>query len=1070
MKRIQVSMFFVLFWLGSALGYAQFSSNIQGTVQDQSAAAIPNAKVQVRNLETQIVLNTTTNEAGFYRFNSLPPSRYEVSGEVSGFEPGKVEITLLTEQTADVSLTLLLAGRVERVEVTGQAPTLDVADSRTHATLQQAQMKDLPLLGRNFLGLTTLAPGVTGMGREPGESAIDNLSNNMGINASANGQSNEANSYTIDGLDITSDIRPGWVALSPNPESVQELSIQTNTFKVEQGRASSLAVAITTKSGTNDFHGSAAWFYTDQHLWARSQFTSKYEPFHKHDISGGVGGPILKNRTFFFASIEPLRSSVSSSLGTHTFETPEFVTWAKGVFPNSLGTGLLSDNPPTNVAVTGVSLTAQDIFGADCETAATFNMPCDLPMVKQGSLKPSAFHNGLQYSVRIDHNFNQNRDRLYGSFYRTRVEDERVNVRPSFGHTETDSNRTLQVNETHSFSGRLLNEASFGYWRVQGVSHESGKFSVPNISIAYQSVGLGVGWGPGTYTQRNYTWRDVVTLVRGTHTLRFGYEGANGNDDTISDGGFSGVYSRPSYSFLDLLELVQDNPYDESSVSFDPLTGQQSGAVYNYLATRHGAFVQDEWKARPGLALTMGIRWDDFGNAYPDKGSTLGNIILGSGATMDEKIANASVQGVDSVFAHSLNRNISPRFGLAWDATGSGRWVIRGGVGIFRDWPTLGFQENGTRGNPPGTVTPYFLRGTSPEPLFSVGTSDTLPYGYTYPTIPVLEYDSRGGVVGARVRVGGFDREYSPPATYVYTAGVEHELGRGLVAGASYSGSHVSEAMQNPGGTSAGQDMNRIAGDWLDGTLDRLNPSFATMWYSYGWNTVNYNALILTLRYRAGAKGMFQASYTLGRTTDYGTNFPDQHKIADYRADSNWDVRNRFSFSGVYNLPSLSQTPPVVQRVFGGWELASTLILQSGYPFSVYTGTSFSQGGDYNADGYNYDFPNTPSENFAGGHSRQDYLRGLFTSADFPVPTPGTEGNLKRNPYRGPGFANVDFGLIKNNRITERTNIQLRFESFNLFNRVNLSGVDANLTSGTFGRSTSTYNPRVIQLGLRVEF
>jgi hypothetical protein len=276
--------------------------------------------------------------------------------------------------------------------------------------------------------------------------------------------------------------------------------------------------------------------------------------------------------------------------------------------------------------------------------------------------------------------------------------------------------------------------------------------------------------------------------------------------------------------------------------------------------------------------------------------------------------------------------------------------------------------------------------------------------------------------------------------------------------------------MQNPGSTAAGQDMNRIAGDWLDGTLDRLNPSFATMYYSYGWNTVNYNALILSLRLRAGAKGMFQASYTLGRTTDYGTDFPDQHKIADYRADSNWDVRNRFSFSGIYNLPSLSQTPLVVRKVLGGWELASTLILQSGYPFTVYTGASFSSGGDYNADGYNYDFPNTPTQDFTGGNSRQDYLRGLFTSADFPVPTPGTEGNLKRNAYRGPGFANFDFGLIKNNRIHERTNIQVRFESFNLFNRVNLSGVDSNQASGTFGRSTSTYNPRIIQLGLRVEF
>lgn len=1072
-KRLSVYIFMLMFSAWGTAAFAQFSSNIQGTVQDQTAAAIPNAKVQLRNLETHIVLNTTTTEAGFYRFNSLPPGRYEVSGEAPGFQPEKVEVTLLTAQTADVSLTLPVAGRVERIEVTAEARPIDVADSRIQGTLQQQEMKDLPLQGRNFLGLTVLAPGVTGVGGVAGGSpgdAPDNFSTEKSIAASANGKSFESNAYTVDGLDITSNIRPGVLNLSPNPESVQEVSIQTDTFKVEQGRASSLMVAITTKSGTNDFHGSGAWFYTDQHLWARSEFTSKYEPFHKHDISGGVGGPILQNRTFFFASIEPLRSSISSSTQIHTFETPEFVNWAKGVFPNTLGTDLLSKYPVTNAAVTGVALTAQDIFGADCGTAATFNIPCDLPMVNEGSFKPSPFRNGLQYSLRIDHNFNQNRDRLYGNYYRTGLESENPAIRPSFASTNKYHSKVFQVSETHTFSARLLNEASFGFFVVQGTNVVSGHFSVPEVHVVGQDTGLGVGWGPGTFTQRNYNWRDVVTLVRGTHTLKFGYEGWHGDDDVLSAGGFTGVYTRPQFTFSSLLDLVKNQAYDESGVSFDPLTGQQADASYKYLASRSAAFAQDEWKARPGLTLTMGIRWDNFGNAYPAKGTVLSNILLGSGSSMDERIANASVRQVDHVFAHALNWNFSPRFGVAWDPTRSGRWLIRGGVGIFRDWPTLGFQENGIRGNPPGPVFPYFLRGTSPGPLLSVGTSDVLPYGYTYPTIPPTQFDSHGGIVGTRVSVGGFDREFSPPATYVYTAGVEHELGRGLVVGANYSGSHVSGAFQNPGSTAGGQDLNRFAGDWMDGSLDRLNPSFAGMTYNYGWNTVNYNALILTARRRAGSKGTFQASYTLSHATDYGTNFPDQHKIPDYKADTDWDARHRLSLTGLYNLPSLPQVPLAVRKVLGGWELGSTIIVQSGYPFTVFTSAPFGAGGDYNADGYNYDFSNAPTRDFTAGHSRQDYLRGLFAPTDFPVPAAGTEGNEKRNGYHGPGFANFDFGLIKNTRIKERLNVQVRFEFFNSFNRVNLQGVDSDLSSGTFGRSTSTYNPRIIQLGVRVEF
>jgi hypothetical protein len=256
------------------------------------------------------------------------------------------------------------------------------------------------------------------------------------------------------------------------------------------------------------------------------------------------------------------------------------------------------------------------------------------------------------------------------------------------------------------------------------------------------------------------------------------------------------------------------------------------------------------------------------------------------------------------------------------------------------------------------------------------------------------------------------------------------------------------------------------------------------MWYNYGWNTINYNALILTVRRRAGTKGTFQASYTHAGANDYGTNFPDQHMIPSYKANSDWDVRNRFSFSGMYNLPSLAHAPLAVRTLAGGWELTSVIILQSGYPFTVYTSAPFAGvvdesgsvigfapgSGDFNADGYNYDFPNAQTQGVSGGHSRQDYLRGLFAPTDFPVPTPGTEGTEKRNTYRGPGFANADFGLIKNTHVREHMNLQLRFEFFNAFNRVNLQGVDADLSSGTFGQSTSTYNPRIIQLGVRVEF
>jgi len=1086
-RRFVAVCLFCLFLSGSA--WAQFSGSVQGTVQDASGAVIPNAQVGLKNSATQVATSTKTSSAGFYRFSSLPPGEYELTVEMSGFQTVRVTLTVETAQSADVPVTMNVATGVQKVEVSGQAPPLDIADNRIEATVRQTEMKDMPLQGRNFLGLTVLAPGVTGVGGVAGGSpgdAPDNFSTEKAVSANANGKSFEANAYAVDGLDVTSDIRPGVLNLSPNPESVQEISIQTNTFKVEEGRASSLTVAMTTKSGSNTFHGSAAWFYTDQHLWARSEFTPDYEPFHKHDISAGFGGPIIKNHTFFFTSIEPLRSSISSSTQVHTFESSEFRNWAAQTFPNTVGTQLLSKYPVTNVAITGVALTAQDVFGSSCGTATTFNIACDMPLVDTGSFKPSPYRNGLQYSFRVDHNFNQSRDRVYGNYYHTGLDTQNPAIRPSLESTNTYNTRAVQASETHTFSARLLNEASFGFYRVEGTNVKTGPFHIPEISVTGQDTGIGLGWGPGTFIQRNYNWRDVLTMVRGSHTLKVGFELWHGDDDTIADSGFTGVYSRPAFQFSNLLDLVQDNPYSESGVSFDPKTGQWADASYKYLATREGAFVQDEWKVARNLSVTMGIRWDDFGNAYPASKTNLSNILLGAGSTFDQRIANASVESVTNVFAQRLSTNFSPRVGVSWDPSHSGRWVVRGGFGIYRDWPTLGFQENGLASDPPGAIFPYFLAGSSTPPLMTVGTSDHFPYGFTYPTIPPLEFDSHGGFVGIPVDVGGFDRKFSPPANYNYMVGLEHQILGGFVIGANYSGSHVAGAYQNPGSTSAGPDVNRFAGDLIahDGQPTRLNPSFGRMWYNYGWNTVNYNALILTVKRRAGSRGNFQASYTRAAANDYGTNFPDQHIIPSYKANSDWDIRNRISFSGLYNLPSLPHAQRALRAVAGGWELTSVVILQSGYPFSVLTSAPFdgifddggsflglaSDSGDWNADGYNYDFPNGATKNFTGSHSRQDYLRGLFAPSDFPVPAAGTNGNEKRNSYRGPGFANVDGGLIKNNHLTEKLNFQLRFEFFNLFNRVNLQNVDADLSSGTFGTSTSTYNPRIIQVGARFEF
>ncbi|HEY8668037.1 MAG TPA: carboxypeptidase-like regulatory domain-containing protein, partial [Tepidisphaeraceae bacterium] len=286
---------------------AQFSGGIEGVVQDQSGGALPGATVGLKNLATGVAATTKSSDSGSYRFSSLAPGEYEVTASNAGFNNAQVHINVQTAQTANLNLTLQVTGANTSISVSAETPPIDTADSRLQTTMSTQQLQDLPVQGRNFLGLVAVAPGITGHGAvgggAPGD-AQDNFSTEKTVDASGNGRNQSGNEFSLDGLNITSNILQGTASLTPNPDSVQEMAIQTNVFNVEHGRGSSVQVAITTKSGTNGYHGTGAYFYSDQHLRARTEFTKKYEPFKKHDLSATFGGPIIKNHTFFFASVE----------------------------------------------------------------------------------------------------------------------------------------------------------------------------------------------------------------------------------------------------------------------------------------------------------------------------------------------------------------------------------------------------------------------------------------------------------------------------------------------------------------------------------------------------------------------------------------------------------------------------------------------------------------------------------------------------------------------------------------------------------------------------------------------
>ena len=1083
------------------LAQAQFSGSIEGNVTDASGAGVANASVTLINTATGVSLKATSGSDGNYRFVSLAPANYKLSGTGPGFQSTTTTITLTTGQNLNVPIALQVAGTSTSVEVTAAAPVLDTAETRNEETVQQKELNAVPLSGRNMISLVTLAPGVSGrglLGSGVQGAAGDNFSTEQSVDASANGRSSNANMYLVDGLDVTSNIRPGVVNLSPNPDSIQEETTSVNTFSSEYGRGSSVVFTMTTKSGSNQFHGLASDYFTYQGFYAGTEFTKKYFPFHLNNVSGNVSGPIWKNKQFFFFfGVEPLRSS-QAAVNSVVYESPEFVSFAQQHFPNTLGTQILSTYRPTSATTTGVSQTAAQAFQG-CGTAATAFIPCNLPVLDNGVQSASAPRDAIQYNGRVDKYFKN--DRLYGDFFLTRLNTGTANIRPQFATTNTFYTNSVAGNYTHTFSPTTLNEMAFGYLTVDGTNNDTGDFRVPTINVTGLSspsgianFGAGSGFAQGEFIQHNYHWRDVLTHIGGAHTIRAGYDGWHGDDVAL----FAPVHTLPTYQFNSLLDLVQNKVYTETNLTYNPLTGKPQPGQYGYQSTVGGVFIEDTWKAKPNVTFTYGIRWDDFGNPHPSlPGTVLANFHLGPGSTFSQEVANGSMQQQGHVLNESIWQTFAPRVGIAWDPLKNGNWVIRGGFGVYHDMPTLGNLENGLNGNPPGFITPTFYSdGTTAAPIFQLGTNATHPQGFAYPALPAQNLDSHGGLPGVQSGGGAVDVNLTAPTTFNYSGTLEHKLISNLVGSIGYAGSNSHNLITGygqTGNTAYGLNINGFAGDLIQSGLSaprRLLSSFGILNYQTNAAKARYNALLVSARGRVFKDSLFfNASYTHSVSKDDSQYYPAYPGISQYYGYSAWDTPDRFSMLLNYQLPGYHAGSGFVGRVTSGWSISSTISAQNGNPFNVYTSAPFAgiknaagqviayapNSGDYNADGNNFDFPNIT--NYTLATSRTAYLNGLFPAGSNIVQQPvlGQEGNEKYNSFRNPGFAEVDAVLVKNTRLAEQLNLELRFEFYNVLNHPNLQGLSqsngtSDLANANFGKSTAQYTPRYLQIGARITF
>jgi len=1104
-RTLRLPLISMLALLYCSSAFAQFSARVQGTVTDASGAVVPGAAITLQSDAQQVTSSAQTDNAGVYRFLSIAPGNYVITVKASGFTTTKTPVTLTTDETRDVSVSLSAGDVSTTVNVSSAAPLLNPAETRNQLTLDQQAFNNLPLPGRNFVTLITLAPGVSGIG-----TTTDNFNTEAANDVSANGRGANGNLYVIDGLDITSSVRPGVTNLTPNPDSIAEASIQTNTFNLDFGRASSIQTTVTTKSGSDQIHGFASDYFTNQYFQAYTHFARQYAPYHSNNISAGIGGPIYPlHKAYFFFSIEPLRSLTSSLGNTVTFEDPAFVQFAQTHFPGTVGTQLLTNYGVRNVSGTSVSQTAAGLFPATsatpCGTAASSFLPCTTPVIDSGSFSSSSFRNAVQYNVRLDKDFHN--DRLYGTVYRQHLDTGGPNVRPAFTTNNTSSDQAYQVNETHTFSPNTINEASAAYLRVEGVNNNTGDFTVPAINVS-GVTGLGVGFAQGDFIQTNYHWRDVLTHVVGTHSLRFGVDGVY----YTGDAAFATVHNQPSFNFNNVLDLVQDRPVNENSLSFNPVTGAPQPGSYGYKQEVNGGFAEDTWKVTRHFTMNYGLRYDDFGNSSGNLGLQFANFFPGQGTNFNQQVATGAFQTVSNAFAARI-KTFSPRFGFAYDPFADGKTVVHGGFGVYHDSPTLGQTGDVFNGNPPNYVVPTFFNdGTTAAPIFALGTNKATPQGFPYPAFQGRPLNAQGGIPGSQINVGGIDRHLHVSDTYNFALTVERQLTNKLVASVGYVGS-VSTNQVTGGGSTLntiyGQDVNRFDGDLYQQTgvpvvghpgsftyrtsPKRLNPSFGAITYGQSLAHSNYSGLVTAVKGRITSRGFVTASYTYSRSMDDWQIYPT-NDVERYYSRSIWDAPNRFSLGYSYEVPGFGRSG-FLQRVTKGYTLAGTTILQQGGRYTVYTSAAFqptfdaagsinglqASSGDFNGDGYNYDFPNVANANLK--YSRSQYLSGVFPKCggtafgttntpcgQFSLPAPGAEGNEAPNGFRNPGYADWDLDVKKTTKINERFNLELRVDLFNLFNRVNLQGVDGNANDGTFGQSTMQYPPRNVDLGARVNF
>ncbi len=1095
-KPLLLALALVCSLLPRDLAAQAVSGTLLGQVTDSTGAAVPGARVTLTSPATGFTRTLTSDASGEYTAPSIPPAEYTITAEMSGFKTVTVSnVRVGVDQRVRINLTLELGQMTEAVEITAEVPLVQSSSSDLSATMEEEQIRTLPLNGRNFVSLTRTIPGV--LRGNPGSNydGAGSLAWRAASGFSANGQRPRDNNFMLDGVD-NNETWLQTVVLYPPVDALEEFKLQTSTYSAEFGRSMGGVVNLQIKSGTNQYHGSAYEFLRNDRFDANNFFNNaagRPKPdFSQHQFGGTLGGPIFKDRTFFFASYQGQRISSDltflSTVPSALMRQGNFSEVNRVIYDPLTGLPFPGNIIPQNRWDPAARNVLQQLYP---EPNTAGRRGATGQTIDNYIINPTLSREDDQVDMKVNHRLNQNNNFFvrysYAKTHRFLPATlEHGDAGVTFG--AGDGNVTAQglaFNDTHTFGANWINEFRFGWssvsFRNNPIDYGSNLASqvgIPGVNlnevtsalsqIVFQNGGIrnmgSNGNVPLITDQNDFQVFDNVTRVTGRHTLKFGGSltlrsreilnadlivgqfGFNQNLTSNCGGRVTGCTPNASTGF-DVASFLLGYASIKDRRLFDAST-------YTEKRPEWALYVQDDFRVSPRLTLNMGLRWDLFvpwvevDDRQSNFDESTGKFVVAS--------PDAVINGV-KVGRHLQTyskRDFGPRFGFAYDLRGTGRTIVRGGLGVFWNY-TPGGTSSSKAQNPP------FLQATTLTTNF--GTNLRLSEGFPPPPGVDPNREPQGTTRSI------FDINFRDAYSVQWNANIQQQLGRNYVVELAYVGSRGRQYALK-GDPNQARPVVGVTDSNVNRPYIGISPGLRTLGQLRSEGFLDYNGLLVKFQRRFANGFSFLNSYTFGQAIDLNSDNDGTVTLTNVydpqydRGPAQYDVKHTFSSSWIYELPLGRESK------LGGWQVGSIIYLRSGLPINV----TQTQGVLSTGTG------NRPNQ-IGDGYPADKTIEQWLDPADFErtADLTGTYGNTGRNSLRGPGQFNIDMSLIKNTRFG-RVNWELRVEAFNLLNHPQFGLPNSQFGNAAFGRiSAMLSNPachscgtieRQIQFATKITF